>query len=632
MLNIRPAPVRTPLRSQWSWATAVLLAATALILNYGFAEPVGGETVIRPLLVASLVLFVLSRILLLLPPAGMGPQLRRRWPDYVLLLSAFFWWQIDAERGPELLRLAAVYCLLTAFLSIGRAGFDALIDGLTGCTPAGAARRFILAVAVLVLLGGVMLTLPVCWQGTYPVEPDQPLARYNLAMHALDALFTATAAVTGTGLAVLDIGSQFSRVGQLVILLLMQIGGLGVLIMSGALGWRLRRMIGWGPEVIDHSRSLRRMVVLTCVAMVLFQAVAAVGLYGMWDPQTDPNFARALEQPALFGDFFCDEARLFASVFHAISAFCNVGLVLPRDGMMMYRQSPAVYGCILPAMILGSLGGPVLYDLGARLLRRRRMGRDSALTLAVTALMLVLGTVVLFIVESTPAAQLRYPRADTPGRIMTPTTQPVEKPIVFSGADSELAGRQRIRSLPTAQRLGACLFQAAAARGGGINTVRLDEASLSPASRWLMSGWMLIGGGIGGTGGGLRITLVCLLLTCGLRPRKENNTPGRAAGLAMAATVLAIFMGLMFLTIFGLLYREAGSVEACLFEAVSACGNVGLSAGLTAQLSVQGRILIMLAMFLGRVLPLCVLLRTFHAEPNPVLMRIDSFGTLQAET
>ncbi|NLX14218.1 MAG: hypothetical protein GXY44_11270 [Phycisphaerales bacterium] len=631
MLNIRPAPVRTPLRSQWTWATSAVVAGVALILNYGLAEPVGAETVIRPLLVISVVLFVLSRILLLLPPAGMGPQLRRRWPDYVLLLSAFFWWQIDSERGPELLRLAAVYCIVTALLGIGRAGFDSMIDGLTRCTPAGAAWRFVLAVVVLVLLGGVMLTLPFSWQGAYPVEPGQPLARYNLAVHARDALFTATAAVTGTGLSVLDIGGQFSRAGQLVILILMQIGGLGVLIMAGALGWRLRRMIGWGPEVADDSRSLRRMVVFTCLAMVLFQTAAAVGLYGMWDSQIDPNFARALERPALFGGLFRDEARLFASVFHGISAFCNVGLVLPRDGMMMYRQAPAVYGCILPAMILGSLGGPVLYDLAARVLRRRRMGRDSTLTLAATGLLLVLGAGALFIVESTPAAQLRYPRADTPGRLMTQPTQPVEKPIIFSGADSELAARQRIRSLPPAERLGASLFQAAAARGGGMNTVRQDEASLSPASRWLMSGLMLVGGGIGGTGGGLRITLVCLLLTSWLRPRKENDSPNRAAGLAMATEIAAIFVGLIFLTTFGLLYREAGSVEACLFEAVSACCNAGLSVGLTPQLSTQGRIIIILAMFLGRVLPLCLLLRTFHAEPNPVLMRIDSSGTLQAD-
>lgn len=165
-----------------------------------------------------------------------------------------------------------------------------------------------------------------------------------------------------------------------------------------------------------------------------------------------------------------------------------------------------------------------------------------------------------------------------------------------------------------------------------MNAVRLDEASLSPASRWLMSGWMLIGGGIGGTGGGLRITLVFLLLTSWLRPRKENGSPDRAAALSMAVAVVVILIVLIFLTAFGLLYREAGSFEACLFEAVSACCNVGLSTGLTAQLSVQGRMIVILAMFLGRVLPLCVLLRTFHVEPNAILMRVDSFGTLRTKT
>ncbi len=630
MLNIRPAPVRTPRRSQWTWATSALFAAVALGMDYGFAAPIRGESLIHPFLVISLVLFVLSRILLLLPPASVGPQLRRRWPDFLLLVLGFFWWQIELERGAGLLRLAAAYCLLTAFLGIARAGFEAMIAGLAKCSVAGAVRRFILAAAALILLSGAVLTLPACWQGAYPIEPGHPLARYHLARHALDALFTATAALTGTGLAVLDIGGQFSRAGQVVILVLMQIGGLGVLIMAGALGWRLRRMIGWGPENADDPRSLRRMAFFTCVMMVLVEVAAATVLYRMWDPLIDPNFARALEQPALFGGVFHDEARLFASVFHAVSAFCNVGLVLPRDGLMMYRQTPAVYGCILPAMILGSLGGPVVYDLFARLFRRRRIGRDSILTILATGFLLFIGAGVLFVVESTSDAQLRYPRAETPGRIMMPTTRPAAEPIVFSGTDSTLAGRQRIRSLPAAERWEACLFQATAARGGGINTVRMDEASLSPASRWLMSGWMFIGGGIGGTGGGLRITLVLLLLSNWLRPRKENGAPDRAAALSMAVATLAIFMGLIFLTAFGLLYREAGAFEACLFEAVSACCNVGLSTGLTAQLSVQGRVIIILAMFLGRVLPLCVLLRTFHAEPGAILMRVDSFGTLRA--
>lgn len=132
-------------------------------------------------------------------------------------------------------------------------------------------------------------------------------------------------------------------------------------------------------------------------------------------------------------------------------------------------------------------------------------------------------------------------------------------------------------------------------------------------------GLMFIGGGIGGTVGGLRITIFLLLCTALFFRRSDQDTlqpPSmvdqklqRYQALRIAASITAALMTLIFLTTLALTYREVGSFETCIFEATSACCNNGLSAGLTARLSVQGRVIIMLAMLLGRVVPIGLLLR-----------------------
>jgi len=186
--------------------------------------------------------------------------------------------------------------------------------------------------------------------------------------------------------------------------------------------------------------------------------------------------------------------------------------------------------------------------------------------------------------------------------------------------------------MPPAQQWLASAFLATSTGGGGMWTVRIDEASLSPATRTVMMLGMLIGGGVGGTAGGLRIAMLLLLLSALVSPgrtlRAGELSPrqiGRQQGMILAAAIAVTLCGLAALCALVLIYRETGSPLVCLFEAVSATCNVGLSTGLTQQLSVHGRVAVMLAMLLGRVLPLALLMRCLWLPlpPSPQADRVS---------
>jgi len=652
-------PIITPRRTIWTWSASALAGAVGLGLAYGFHAPVVADMYLRAALAASLGLFMLSRLLMLVPPAALGARLRRWWVDYVLIVAAAVWWAVDHSKEPVILRVGAVYSIAVGGGAVARAAVGGLVAGWARGPLLSAGRRLFLGAAILAVTGGTVLSLPRCWQGPYPVEPSNPLALSHLARHWLDCVFTATAALTGTALAVRDLGYEFSRLGQLVILVLMQIGGLAILVIGSAVGWRLRQVIGWGSAADDTSPAgMRRLIRFVCLATLLIEGAGAAALYHTWDPKIDANFHAAQQHSELLAGALhkvpfigreCDEARLFASVFHAVSAFCNVGLTLPRDSLIAYRDHPGIYAAILPLMVIGSLGGPVLYDLCRRLVRRDREGRtlskESKVTLGATVLLIGIGAAFLLGIERTVRWQLRYPREEMRRLTTIPARSGSVTPIVFTSEGSQHLDAQRIRSMTWNQQWKACVFQSIAARGGGMRTVRLDESSLSPASRTVLMAWMLIGGGLGGSAGGLRIVIPVLLASSMLPRRRLPLTAGPVAvdprgdflsfsgesaeaadagtlartarrhqALAIAAALTVAMFALVALTTFVLVYREPGSLEADSFEAVSACCNVGLSTGLTQQLSVQGRIALILAMLLGRVLPPGILLRCTGAS------------------
>lgn len=601
----------TPLAFGWLWAGAAAVAATALAAEYGFREPQFPAQVIRILLIAATGLFVLSRLVLLFPGAEVAGRLRRWWVDYALLAGAGVWWVMDLPREPVILRVAAIYTLALglaagAFFSLG-----ILIERIVTGRFAGLTWRVAATLAVMALAGGLTISLPVCWSA--PVT-GQKLEQY--AMHLLNCCFTAAAAVTCTGLTPLEVGEDFSLAGQVAILVLLQTGGLTALVIGTALGIRLREL---GGGVNRHSLAMLRWTIGLAVAAEL---AGAAMLYSMWDAARDPVFAATA--PAV-GVWHVDTSRVLFSIFHAVSAFCNGGLTLSRDRLAGYAWQWQLYGAILPLMILGSIGGPTLFEVwggvkGRLLVRWRRQreanGPPSAplsgharWTLWSTLVLVTGGALLVWGIESTRHLQLRYPREDTPGRLQVESAP-------TGSAEGGRIGVERMRELSAGPRLAAAIFTSASARTTGLTVVRLDEASLSPASRWVLMLLMLVGGGIGGTAGGVRILTAVLCLRAVLRPGRDETVS--AAVWSVVGGMLLLIAGSTFV----LLYRDVGSPEASLFESVSAACNVGFSTGLTRQLYVEAKLALIVTMLLGRAIPLGLLARLGEgagAETTPAV-------------
>jgi trk system potassium uptake protein len=616
--------------TRWVWFASAVVGGTALTLTYGFEEPAAQDSTIRVMLIVAAGLFLLSRLLMLFPLATLGERFARCWMDFAVLVAGTLWWVLDHSKEHPILQVFSLYVILTGAWSATWGGLYWLTDDAETVGGSRPVRRMFSAVFVLAVIGGLVLAVPYCWSREYPVSTQASYPgeiRYQFGTHALNCLLAATSALTGTGLTDLNSDFSFSRTGYVVLLVLMQIGGLAVLAVGTVVGLRLRRMLGWQKaEEESTGRGQRRIIGFVCLLMVVLELVGAGAIY-----YNDPN----RQKPDVSW-----KDCLLPAAFQSVSGFCNVGLSITSDQLLGVSRSDSggipesligvrnrayPYAVLLPLMVLGSIGGPTLHALFRRLRRRgTSIPVDAWLTLGATVLLIALGAGLLYAIESTPRLQLRYPQEDTLARLHT---QPNGGGLVFSPAASQEAQSQRLRTMLPGERLKAALFQSVSARSCGMRTVRLDELSLSPAGRVVLIGLMLIGGSVGGTAGGLRLCVCGLLVLAVLRPRRAFWQANESASssdirpaLAAAGGVGACLAFLILVTALVLTYRQAESFEACGFESVIACTGTGFSTGVTRKLlgedlvagpvalRVLSRSVLILAMMLGRVLPLGVLL------------------------
>ena len=397
--------------------------------------------------------------------------------------------------------------------------------------------------AVLILAGALLLSLPAAVTG----GSRQPF---------LDALFTATSAVTTTGLVVVDTGSYYSLFGQLVILVLFQIGGLGYMIVIALIVLGLGGRLSLGARILLRESLSRptRVDMLRFVRVILFftvfwEGAGALALWWLWSGTESAG------------------AAFYQGLFHAVSAYCTAGFSLFADNLATAGRCRAVQLVIDAATAAGGLGFFVLYDLvtavGHRLggRERRRLSLHSRIALWTTAVLFGTGTVLLRLCG------------------------------VGSWWDAS--------------------FQAiSASTTTGFNTVPVG--ALSAASQWLLTVLMFIGASPGGSGGGIKTIAFVLLLAflrTHLRGRDEVLLGRRTVPRSLVHKALAIVLiaGLWTVLATGVLLATSnGAPLALLFEVVSALGTVGLSAGLTAGLGAVGKVVLMLSMFIGRVGPLVI--------------------------
>jgi potassium uptake TrkH family protein len=407
---------------------------------------------------------------------------------------------------------------------------------------------------ILVLAGTGLLMLP-------------EMTTSKQSMGVLNALFTSTSATCVTGLIVEDTATFFSLKGKVIILLLIQLGGLGILSFASFFAIFVKRGMGirqqtalqdmLSTENLFNARELLGQIVLYTFTIEL---IGAVLIYATWSPEVQFNS---------WGQ------KAFYSVFHSISAFCNAGFALFTNGLMEkgVATSYMQHVVIMILIVLGGIGFPVLRDLTSISRLRERMRKPwmkwkMSTSIAIYAsLLLIFGGGLIF---------------------------------YFLEKENTLAGLMPLEAVITA------LFQSVTARTAGFNTV--DMSAMTNATYVMFIFLMFVGASSGGTGGGIKTSTFFVMLLAGystIRGKKVLHFRGKTIpqDLLNKAYSLLIFGATWILfTVFCLSISETGKdIMFIVFETVSAFGTVGVSAGLTASLTPFGKVMIIITMFIGRI-------------------------------
>ncbi len=377
----------------------------------------------------------------------------------------------------------------------------------------------------------------------------------------LEALFTATSAVCVTGLVVVDTPVYWSGFGQAVILVLIQVGGFGIMTLASIVGLLISRRLGLRSRLIAAAETkhtgladLRGVVIGVAKVSLLFEAVTALLLAA--------RFLLGYQEPPL--------RALYLGVFHAVSSFNNAGFALFSDNLIGFVDDPWICLPISAAVISGGLGFPVLFELRRRWRRPREWSLHTRLTCAVTVVLLVAGSVYI--------------------------------------TGSEWGNPATLGGLGTPDRLLAGFFASVQTRTAGFNS--LDIAQLRPATLLGSDVLMFIGGGSAGTAGGIKVTTFAVLFfviwaevrgdpDVEIFDRRIDHRVWRQALAVALLSVAAVVCSAVVLA-----EISHFSLDAVLFEAVSAFATVGLSTGITAQLPPVGQLVLIGLMFLGRLGPI----------------------------
>ncbi len=424
-----------------------------------------------------------------------------------------------------------------------------------------------------ILLGALLLTLPISSTTGKPLD-------------FVAALFTATSATCVTGLSVIDIGTDLTLFGQLVVLTLIQFGGLGITTFGTFLlvlvGRRLSvqnesvLMSSYGIDEVNSLRSLLRWT------MGLTFLIEGIGTFLLWTRYL--IYAPELNLPTGFWP------PVYYAAFHAISAFCNAGFSLHRENLIPFQTDPFFLGVIDLLIVLGGLGFLVLYNLittkfwRRNLKTRGRITLHSKIALYTTLVLIVFGTVTFLYEE----------------------------------------WGNTLKDLSLTNKITCSLFQSITPRTAGYNVV--DMGLVKETTRFTTDLLMLVGGSPGSAAGGVKTTTMIVLIMTIIamcRNRRETVILSRTIPNTVVREALVIFLLAisLVLTAFGiLLVTEAplkpDDASKLMFETISASATVGLSINLTPSLSTYGRFVIIACMFVGRLGPLAVALLIGAREEN----------------
>ena len=412
----------------------------------------------------------------------------------------------------------------------------------------------------IILAGSLILTLPIA-------------SRSGEWTPFLDSMFTATSATCVTGLVVYDTFTHWNVFGQLVILLLIQIGGLGFITVGVGFSMAFRRRIGlWQRDLLKESINAMEIGGIVKLSRKIFIGTALC------------EGAGAILLATRFIPEFGFVKGIYYSIFHAISAFCNAGFDLmggqqPYASFTAYATDPVINITIMLLIIVGGLGFVVWSDVVSKRFHWKNYCLHTKMVISVTLILIFGGALLLFLFEQ-------------------------------GGT---------IKGMSTGEQILTSLFGSVTARTAGFNTV--DTGALQPESKLLTIVLMFIGGSPGSTAGGVKTTTIAVILIyviSNLRGENGCNVFHRRIGdevIKKASMVfcLNLFLGLMSVTL--ILATSNLHMSDVLFEVYSAISTVGMTTGITRDLNVVGRIVIIILMYCGRIGSMTFAL-SFVAKPE----------------
>ncbi len=474
---------------------------------------------------------------------------RSHWFDLVVFvpLIQFFYAPADSTLSVILRQTAIVAMLLSRTRRVKN------FITLFSLKPA---QLMLMSFVGVIVFGSVLLMLPAA---TVPGEKTG----------LINAFFTATSATCVTGLIVYDTATHFTFFGQLVILTLIQIGGLGIMTFSVSLALLMRRGVSMKDQSImqdvldqDTLQSVKRLVGFIIAMTFLLEAAGALILFKTWKPLFHGSVETA-----------------WHAIFHSVSAFCNAGFSTFSNSLMGFANDVPTNLTIGGLIILGGIGFVVISDfyqairtrLFSRQKRRHKFRIQTRLVLGWTGGLILFGTALFYLIEK----------------------------------------NQLLEGMTADNALLVSLFQSVTTRTAGFNSCTIG--ALQPATLFLFIVLMFIGASPGGTGGGIKVTTPAVLwavIRAGFRRRGETELYRRTLPIeVIQKAVMVLCSSLLFICgAVGLMafFEPDKEFLDLLFETVSAFGTTGLSTGITSALSEAGRVLITLLMFIGRLGPLTI--------------------------
>ena len=417
----------------------------------------------------------------------------------------------------------------------------------------------LLGFAGVILLGALILTLPIS-------------SKSHEWTSFIDALFTSTSAVCVTGLIVFDTATHWTIFGQIIILLLIQIGGMGVVTIAVSLAVASGKKIGlFSRETMKNAISAPNVSGIVRLTGFIIKGIFLVEMIGA-----------LIMLPVFCTDYGAE--GIWMAVFHSVSAFCNAGFDImgTKSGeftsLTHYSAQPVINITIMLLIIVGGIGFLVWEDICKHKWRLKSYRTQSKLVLIVTAALIVLPAVYFFFFEC--------------------------------------------GDLSVTERILASLFQSVTPRTAGFNTINLT--AISDTGLYLMIILMLIGGSPGSTAGGMKTTTIAVLFSSAFSVfRKKDNAEvmKRRIDDETVKTASAVF--LMYITLFLVGGMAISTIEnlpitSCLYETASAVGTVGLTLGITPTLGSASKMILIMSMFFGRVGGLTLIYAAFGANKKQV--------------